>query len=91
MNDLCTRPIFGRVQRSFFCGDVIAIVRGYDMYYVYSCPAHAHLPARRVESGDETTLCMSNEHAEIYESQSICMTINEHAACALCSGEVDYL
>ena len=24
----------------------------------------------------------------IYESQSICMTINEHAACALCSGEV---
>ena len=27
MNDLCTRPIFGRVQRSFFWGDVIAIVR----------------------------------------------------------------
>ena len=24
----------------------------------------------------------------IYESQSICMTINEHAARALCSGEV---
>ena len=31
MNDLCTRPIFGRVQRSFFWGDVIAIVR-----YVYA-------------------------------------------------------
>ena len=38
------------------------------MHYVCSCPAHAHLPARRVESGDEATLCMSNEHAE-YESQ----------------------
>ena len=29
MNDLCTWPIFGRVQRSFFLDDVIAIVRGY--------------------------------------------------------------
>ena len=45
-----------------------------------------HLPARRVGSGDETTLCMSNEHAEYL--WRICMTINEHAACALCSGEV---
>ena len=26
-NDLCTRLIFGRVQRSFFGGDVITIVR----------------------------------------------------------------
>ena len=34
------------------------------MHYVCSCPAHVHLSARRVESGDETTLCMSNERAE---------------------------
>ena len=58
------------------------------MHYVCSCPAHAHLPARRVESGDETTLRMKTNMLNIYESQSICMTINEHAACALCSGEV---
>ena len=60
----------------------------YLWYYVCSCPAHAHLPARRVGSGDETTLCMSNEHAEIYESQYAYMYDNEHAAYALCSGEV---
>ena len=55
------------------------------MHYVCACPAHAHLPARRVESGDETTLRMKTNMLNIYESQSICMTINE---CALCSGEV---
>ena len=33
-------------------------------------------------------LCMTTNMLNIYESQSICMTINEHAACALCSGEV---
>ena len=59
------------------------------MYYVCLCPAHAHLPARRVESGDETILCMSNEHAEFMNhSMRILMYDNEHAACALCSGEV---
>ena len=33
MNDLCTQLIFGWVQRSFFRGDVIAIV-GCIMYVI---------------------------------------------------------
>ena len=86
MNDLCTRPIFGRVQRSFFWGDVIAQLSDMYMYYVCSCPAH--LPARRVGSGDglhyvwQRTCWIFMNH-----SMRICMTINEHAAYALCSGE----
>ena len=55
------------------------------MYYVCSCPAHAHLPARRVESGDETTLCMSNEHAEFMNhSMRILMYDNQRTRC-LCA------
>ena len=46
------------------------------------------LPARRVESGDETTSCMATNMLNIYESQYAYMYDNEHAACALCSGEV---
>ena len=62
------------------------------MYYVRSCPAHARLPARRVGSGDETTYVWTTNMLNIYESQlRICMTINEHAAYALCSGEVLWL
>ena len=56
---------------------------------------HARAPPTRASQregwGLETrlTLCMSNEHAEYLKSQMrICMTINKHAACALCSGEV---
>ena len=59
------------------------------MYYVCSCPAHAHLPARRV--GLETDYIMYEQRTcRIFMNHSmcICMTINEHAACALCSGEV---
>ena len=59
------------------------------MHYVCSCPAHARLPARRVGSGDETILCMTTNMLNIYESQyAYMLTINEHAAYALCSGEV---
>ena len=48
-----------------------------------SCPTRACLPARRVGSGDE--ICIINKHTVCV---CICMTINEHAACTLCSGEV---
>ena len=59
------------------------------IHYVYSYPAHARFPARRVGSGDETTLCMTTNMLNIYDHRMrICMTINEHAVCALCSGEV---
>ena len=47
------------------------------------CPARTRLPARRVGSGDG--IYIINEHTVCV---CICMTINEHAACTLCSGEV---
>ena len=46
------------------------------MHYVCSCPAHVCLPARRVESGDETTLCMGNEHAE-YLWITVCAYVSQ--------------
>ena len=55
---------------------------------MYAVPRPRAPPSEKGGVWRRTTLCMSNEHEHIYESQSICMTINEHAACALCSGEV---
>ena len=79
MNDLCIRLIFGRVQRSFLG------TRWWHVLCIVSCPACARLPARRVGSGDETTLCMSqrtrwtcmNQRTRQYAN----MYDNEHTVC----------
>ena len=89
MNDLCTRLIFGRVQRSFFWGDVIAIVR-----YVYVLCMR--VPRPRAPPSEKGGVCRRDYIMYkqrtcwifINHSMRICMTINKHAACALCSGEV---
>ena len=67
INDLCTRPIFGRVQWSFFQGDVIAIVRD--------------LLCMMMSMNTQYDMNMYTQYGmNIYDNQHVCQSTNTQYA-----------